>query len=61
MAVFANESLNPWLQAAMAVAAAWVSWYIWRFVFSPLLNPDEPRELPYFVPSRFRDQLWIMD
>ncbi|KAF2682031.1 cytochrome P450, partial [Lentithecium fluviatile CBS 122367] len=44
---FANFS---GLQAAVAVAASWVTWYTWKFFLSPLVYRDEPKELPYVIP-----------
>ncbi|PYH86451.1 cytochrome P450 [Aspergillus uvarum CBS 121591] len=28
-----------------------VIWRLWRFTVRPLLNPDSPREVPYWIPS----------
>ncbi|CAH0024649.1 unnamed protein product [Clonostachys rhizophaga] len=28
----------------------WVSWRLWRFTISPILHPELPKELPYWIP-----------
>lgn len=37
--------------------SAWISWRLWRFIIAPCLNPDDPRELPYWIPSESGDAL----
>ena len=32
------------------VIAIWLGWRIWRFSICPLLHPQEPREVPYWIP-----------
>ena len=34
------------------LALAWLSWRIWTFTLKPTFQPREPRELPYWVPSK---------
>lgn len=31
---------------------SWLSWYFIKFTVIPLLRPNEPKELPYFVPCK---------
>ena len=33
-----------------SVLAVWDTWYIWTFIFSPELNPREPKQVPYLLP-----------
>lgn len=35
--------------AAILFLTLWL-WRIWRFTISPSLNPELPRELPYWIP-----------
>ena len=35
----------------LAVTAVYLFWRIWTFTIIPALSPEEPKELPYFVPS----------
>lgn len=35
--------------AAVLFLSLWI-WRIWRFTISPSLNPEQPRELPYWIP-----------
>ncbi len=30
-----------------------LSWRIWRFTILPILRPDDPKELPYWVPCKY--------
>ncbi|KAL1987425.1 hypothetical protein VTN96DRAFT_3807 [Rasamsonia emersonii] len=34
---------------SILLLAAWLSWRIWRFTIQPMLRPDEPKELPYWI------------
>jgi hypothetical protein len=46
---------------ATIYAAALVSllgWRLWRFTIWPLFHPEEPRELPYWIPCTF-DQIIV--
>ena len=38
------------------LALGWSSWRIWAFTLKPTFQPKEPRELPYWIPSK-RDVL----
>jgi len=42
---------TAWLVAIAAVFSLFV-WRLWRFTISPLLHPDDPKELPYWIPSK---------
>ena len=46
----ALRDLSPAALALLVLSLAWLSWYIWNFTIVPLLKPDEPRYLPYWVP-----------
>lgn len=32
-------------------AVTWLSWRFWTFTIRPTLQPREPQELPYWIPS----------
>ena len=34
------------------LALGWLSWRIWAFTVKPTFQPREPRELPYWIPSK---------
>lgn len=36
---------------------AWISWRLWRFIIAPFLYPNDPRELPYWIPSESDESL----
>jgi hypothetical protein len=35
------------------IVLVWAVWRSWRFTIYPKLHPDEPKELPYLIPSRY--------
>lgn len=41
---------RPWLGPA-ALPLLWLAWRAWRFSIIPALYPDEPKELPYWIPG----------
>ena len=47
---------DPFLQVSMVLLAAVVSmmilWRLWTFTVKPYWKPDEPRELPYWIPCK---------
>lgn len=47
---FAPENVPASTRIAITIAAAWFTWYIWKFILSPAIYHDEPRELPYVIP-----------
>lgn len=38
--------------AALLLLAVLLSWRLWRFTITPWLYPNDPKELPYWIPSR---------
>jgi hypothetical protein len=52
MAGLAGDNSNAVLQAIVAAAIGWLTWYTYKFVLSPMLYRDEPRELPYLIPCK---------
>lgn len=42
---------NPFSFWFLALGLAWLAWYYIRFTIIPILRPNDPKELPYFVPS----------
>lgn len=37
---------------AVIVSAAYGSWWVWRFSVVPARFPEEPEELPYYIPGK---------
>lgn len=37
----------------LSVAIAWLTWGVWTFTIHPALHPDEPKQLPYWIPCEF--------
>ena len=50
----ALSGLDPRLQYIMqittAIAGLLLLWRLWKFTVIPLLKPDEPKILPYWIP-----------
>ncbi len=40
------------LSTAIALAISYLTWYAWRFYRHPILCPREPKQYPYWVPSK---------
>jgi hypothetical protein len=38
--------------ATVALMSVWFLWRLWRFTALPWMHPDDPEELPYWIPSR---------
>ncbi|KAL7791987.1 cytochrome P450 [Trichoderma ceciliae] len=36
---------------AVALISVWLLWRLWRFTVLPWMYPDDPKELPYWIPS----------
>jgi len=36
----------------LAALGLWTSWYTWRFTLRPMFNPNDVKELPYYVPCK---------
>lgn len=34
------------------VAVLYLLWRVWAFTLHPLFHPTEPKELPYWIPSK---------
>ncbi|KAI8623583.1 putative cytochrome p450 [Xylariaceae sp. FL1651] len=51
----------------VVIVLAWTAWRCWKFTVYPWLHPDEPKELPYFVPilahgaSFFKDSNGLLE
>lgn len=43
--------LSPWRVYLVPILALLV-WRLWRFTVIPWLRPDEPKELPYWIPCK---------
>lgn len=37
----------------VAVIACLVTWRIWNFTLRPIAYPNEPKELPYWIPCTY--------
>lgn len=37
--------------AVFGLVTAWIVWRLWRFTVSPWLHPNDPPELPYWIPG----------
>lgn len=35
---------------AELVVLGFATWRFWRFTLSPMVHPDDPNELPYWIP-----------
>lgn len=42
------------LTVTACLLLALFSWRYWRFTIVPFLHPELPKELPYWIPCRFR-------
>lgn len=38
--------------AILAIGVLLLSWRLWTFTILPTLRPDEPREIPYWIPCQ---------
>ncbi|KAK4199867.1 putative cytochrome P450 E-class, group IV [Triangularia verruculosa] len=38
------------LSSTLLLFGAWIIWRVWRFTLSPLIRPNDPKELPYTIP-----------
>lgn len=43
---------NRGVSIFFALLLVLLSWRLWRFTILPLLRPNEPRELPYWIPCK---------
>lgn len=46
---------NPIVIVILAATILWIAWRIWTFTIKPLLNPKEPREMPYSIPCELKN------
>ncbi|KAK0634373.1 cytochrome P450 [Bombardia bombarda] len=44
------DVLPRWATDVLLVGCAIVGWRVWMFTVKPWLRPDEPRDLPYWIP-----------
>jgi hypothetical protein len=54
LCMFERITLNhsPPLLAIVALAVGLLLWRVWTFTLLPLLRPDDPKEVPYWIPGR---------
>jgi hypothetical protein len=43
MTILLGGKWSTEVQAVVAIAGGWLTWYIWRFLLLPLVNRDERR------------------
>ena len=51
-AIVADLQNNSGLALICLLATTWLLWRLWRFEILPLIYPDDPKELPYWIPSK---------
>lgn len=44
---------NPFSFWFWVLVLSWILWYYIRFTIIPILRPNDPKELPYLVPSQY--------
>ncbi|PQE32214.1 cytochrome P450 oxidoreductase protein [Rutstroemia sp. NJR-2017a WRK4] len=49
-AIFFGSYQHNLLRVAELLLLGLVTWRFWRFTLSPILYPDDPKELPYWIP-----------
>jgi hypothetical protein len=45
---------NTAVRAVFTALSVLLSWRLWRFTIRPRLHPDEPKELPYWIPCTLK-------
>jgi hypothetical protein len=58
MAIISIESFNLYLQMVSvrvftSLLLAILIWRFWKFTLHPILNPDHPKEYPYWIPCKY--------
>jgi hypothetical protein len=48
--LLANVPLNAWTVTSIVFAIVTIVWRLWNFTIKPHLNPQDPVELPYWIP-----------
>ncbi len=51
----------PLIGALTAAVLALVIWRLWRFTITPALYPDDPKELPYWIPSEYNEEPLLLE
>jgi len=54
-AMFVEQFERYWggLPLFLAAVASYLTWRFWSFTIRPALYPDEPKQLPYWIPSEY--------
>lgn len=47
-----NGPLVHALQLTLLFAGSLLLWWIWKFTLVPILKPNEPKELPHWIPCK---------
>lgn len=53
-----NEKSLYFFWALCIVSACLLLWRLWVFTVLPVLRPDEPKELPYWIPCKYAEMIW---
>ena len=44
---------QPIILVSLIPGALLLFWRVWTFILKPALHPDEPKELPYWIPCKW--------
>jgi hypothetical protein len=50
MVIMGRSPASVAAQILFTLLVTWLSWWIWRFKIRPRLYPQEPKELPFWIP-----------
>lgn len=48
-----HNSLPSATIPALCLGVLYFGWGFWTFLFKPKLYPQEPKEIPYWIPSKY--------
>jgi hypothetical protein len=51
---------NAAIRALFTALSLLLSWRLWRFTIRPRLHPQEPKELPYWIPCVYKSVTKIL-
>ena len=52
---------SPGVLFIITLCTLWAFWRIWTFTIVPILRPDEPKDIPYWVPCEpFHDLIYYI-
>lgn len=50
--VLTSAQENVWLIVTGLFFTSWGLWRLWKFTILPRVYPDDPKELPYWIPGK---------